>query len=160
MPATRIDLSATVRQKVCALLNARLADAVDLQTQCKQAHWNVKGPSFIALHKLFDDAHGTVEQAVDEIAERVVALGGVAHGTARAAAKASRLKEYPAAITKGRDHANALAERLAAFGASVRAAIDESDRLGDKGTADLFTGVSRDIDKLLWFVEAHLHANA
>ncbi|MFM9957991.1 MAG: DNA starvation/stationary phase protection protein Dps [Phycisphaerales bacterium] len=160
MTATRNDLSSATRQKVCAILDARLADAVDLATMCKQAHWNVKGPSFIALHKLFDEVHEVVEGAVDEIAERVVALGGTAHGTARAAAKGSTLKEYPANITKGRDHAAALADRLAAFGKLARSAIDDTTKLGDAGTADLFTGVSRDIDKMLWFVEAHLQANA
>lgn len=158
MSHTRNDLPAQTRQKVCSLLNARLADAVDLATHCKQAHWNVKGPSFIALHKLFDDAHETVESAVDDLAERVVALGGTALGTARAVAKASSLKEYPANLTKGRDHVHALADRLGAFAKSVRAAIDQAEDLGDAGTADLFTGVSREIDKTLWLVEAHLHA--
>lgn len=160
MIKTRNDLSPATRSKVIALLNARLADAVDLASHAKAAHWNVKGPSFIALHKLFDDTHATVSEMVDDLAERAVALGGVAHGTARAAAAESSLKEYPTDLADGTDHCAALADRLAHFGKLARKAIDDADKLGDAGTADLFTGVSRDCDKILWFVEAHLQAQA
>jgi starvation-inducible DNA-binding protein len=152
---TRIDLPENNRTKLIELLNARLADAFDLQSQAKQAHWNVKGPSFIALHELFDQVADSVREHVDTIAERVTALGGVARGTARLAAQASGLKEYPLDIAEGLDHVNALAGAMATFGAAARRAIDQSDEFGDKDTADLFTAVSRDIDKLLWFVEAH-----
>jgi starvation-inducible DNA-binding protein len=152
---SRIDLSKKTKQQMIALLNARLADAVDLLTQTKVAHWNVKGPSFIALHKLFDDVYEVVEEAVDEIAERCVALGGMAHGTARHVAKHSTLKEYPAQAVQGVDHVISMADRLAAFGTQVRAAIDLATTANDAGTADLFTGISRDIDKMLWFVESH-----
>ena len=114
-----------------------------------------RGPSFIALHKLFDEVHASVAEYVDLIAERAVQLGGVAEGTARIAARRSDLEEYPAGIADGRRHVEALSSALAAFGAGVRRAIDEADGLGDKGTADLFTEVSRGIDKWLWFVEAH-----
>src|SRR5689334_18673029 len=96
MYPTRNDLPEAARTKLVDLLNARLADAVDLQTQCKQAHWNVKGPSFIALHELFDKVNGEVEDYVDLIAERAVQLGGTAKGTARQAALRSSLPEYPA----------------------------------------------------------------
>lgn len=160
MSKTRNDLPAGARTKVVALLNARLADASDLVSQTKQAHWNVKGPSFIALHKLFDEAYETFSEAVDEIAERAVALGGVARGTARTAAAHSSLKEYPADLTSGTDHCAALADRVAHFGKLIRQAIDDADKLGDADTADLFTGISRECDKTLWFIEAHLQAKA
>jgi starvation-inducible DNA-binding protein len=154
---TKNDLSEGVRIKVVQLLNERLADCIDLQTQTKQAHWNVKGPNFIALHELFDQVNAAVEDYVDEIAERAVQLGGVAEGTARMVARRSSLAEYPAAVD-GRSHVEALSSALAAFGRSARKAIDDTNELGDLDTADIFTEVSRGIDKWLWFVEAHLQA--
>ena len=158
MYATKNDLSESIRTKVVQLLNARLADAIDLQTQMKQAHWNVKGPNFIALHELFDKINEDVEDYVDLIAERVVQLGDIALGTARSVAQRSQQKEYPLTISSGRDHVEAVASALATFGKAARAAIDASDELRDKDTADIFTEVSRGVDKWLWFVEAHLHA--
>ena len=155
---TKNDLSEAIRGKAIELLNARLADAIDLQTQTKQAHWNVKGPNFIALHELFDKINEDVEDYVDEIAERVVQLGGVAEGTTRMAAKRSSLAEYPAIAVDGRSHVEALSSALAAFGAAARKGIDQADDFGDLDTADLFTEISRGIDKWLWFVEAHLQA--
>ena len=155
---TKNDLSEGTRVKAVELLNARLADCKDLQTQVKQAHWNVKGPNFISLHLLFDKVNDAVEGYVDEIAERAVQLGGVAEGTARMVAKRSSLAEYPASAADGRSHVEALSSALAAFGAAARKAIGEADDLGDLDTADLFTEVSRGIDKWLWFVEAHLQA--
>jgi starvation-inducible DNA-binding protein len=155
---TKNDLAEGVRGKAVELLNARLADAVDLQTQTKQAHWNVKGPNFIALHELFDKINEDVEDYVDEIAERAVQLGGVAEGTARMAAKKSALAEYPANAVDGRSHVDALSSVLAAFGKSARKAIQDANDLGDLDTADLFTEISRGTDKWLWFVEAHLQA--
>ncbi|SIN68456.1 starvation-inducible DNA-binding protein [Singulisphaera sp. GP187] len=156
---TKNDLSEAVRTKAIKLLNERLADCIDLQTQTKHAHWNVKGPNFIALHELFDQVNAAVEDYVDDIAERAVQLGGVAEGTARSVAKRTTLPEYPAAAADGRSHVEALSSALAAFGAKARKAIDESGDLGDLDTADLFTEVSRGIDKWLWFVEAHLQAD-
>ena len=155
---TKNDLSKATRNKVIELLNARLADCIDLQTQVKQAHWNVKGPNFIALHELFDKINGDVQEYVDEIAERAVQLGGVALGTARMVAKRSTLAEYPESAVDGRTHVDALSTALAAFGKLARKAIDESNEVGDQDTADLFTGVLRGIDKWLWFVEAHHQA--
>ncbi len=152
---TKNTLSKTIRTKACALLNARLADCVDLQTQMKQAHWNVKGPSFIGLHELFDKVNEDVESYVDSIAERAVQLGGVVMGTARTAAKGSSLPEYPHDISNGLDHVEAVSTALAAFGKLVRTAADEADDLGDMDTSDLFIEVSRGVDKWLWFVEAH-----
>ncbi|AGA28269.1 DNA starvation/stationary phase protection protein Dps [Singulisphaera acidiphila] len=155
---TKNDLAETIRIKAIKLLNERLADSIDLQTQTKQAHWNVKGPSFIALHELFDEINSAVEDYVDEIAERAVQLGGVAEGTARIVAQRSTLTEYPATAIDGRSHVEALSSALAAFGKSARKAIDEANEFGDLDTADLFTEVSRGIDKWLWFVEAHSQA--
>jgi starvation-inducible DNA-binding protein len=155
---TKNDLSEGTRTKMVELLNARLADCIDLQTQTKQAHWNVKGPNFIALHELFDQVNEAVEDYVDDIAERAVQLGGVAEGTARTVARRSALAEYPAKAADGRSHVEALSSALAAFGKAARHAIAEVNELGDVDTADLFTEVSRGIDKWLWFVEAHLQA--
>lgn len=153
---TKNDLPETTRVKVVELLNARLADCIDLQTQIKHAHWNVKGPNFIALHELFDKINEEVEDYVDDVAERAVQLGGVAEGTARLAAQRTTLPEYPAKTADGRSHVDALSTVLAAFGKSARQAITAANDLGDLDTADLFTEVSRGIDKWLWFVEAHL----
>ena len=156
MNPTRNDIPLKVRKEVIALLNARLADAIDLNLQAKQAHWNVKGPQFYMLHGLFDKVAETAEEAVDEIAERAVALGGTAEGTIAAIAKGTTLPAYPLNVKDGRSHVERIAQALANFGEQVRDAIERSDKLGDKDTADLFTGISRDTDKYLWFVEAHL----
>ncbi|MEO6334383.1 MAG: DNA starvation/stationary phase protection protein Dps [Pyrinomonadaceae bacterium] len=153
---TKIDLAKETREKLIALLNSRLADASDLKSQAKQAHWNVKGMSFIALHELFDNVATAVEAHTDLIAERVTTLGGTAMGTVRLAAQNSRLSEYPHEITDGAAHVDALSTALADFGKVVRKGIDEATDLGDQDTADIFTEISREIDKQLWFVEAHI----
>ena len=158
MHPTRNDLSNKTRSRVVDVLNARLADAIDLQLQVKQAHWNVKGPGFYALHELFDKIASEVSGHVDEMAERITALGGVAEGTVQAVVGRSRLEAYPLGISEGRAHLEALAGALARFGKSVRKAIDDTGKAGDADTSDLFTGISRSIDKNLWFVEAHLQA--
>lgn len=155
---TRTDLALSLLEQSIVLLQARLVDAVDLFTQIKQAHWNVKGPHFIALHELFDSIAEIVEEHSDLLAERITALGGRADGTARVAAAQSSLKEYPLDISSGKRHVAAVADQLAAFGKSARAAIDSATRSGDADTADLFTEISRTMDKQLWFVEAHLQA--
>jgi starvation-inducible DNA-binding protein len=152
---TKNDIPETTRVQVIGLLNQRLADAIDLQTQCKQAHWNVKGPSFIALHELFDDVDEAVEGYIDLIAERVVQLGGVAEGTARVVAERSSLDVYPLVLSNGLDHVDALSNALATFGRTVRLGIEEMDELSDADSADILTEVSRGVDKYLWFVEAH-----
>ena len=159
MHPTRNDLSAKTRNRVVDLLNARLADAIDLQLQTKQAHWNVKGPNFIALHELFDKIADEVEGHVDEMAERITSLGGIAEGTVQAVGGRSRLDAYPLGTAEGRAHLEALAGAFARLGKSVRKAIDESAKAGDADTSDLFTGVSRDVDKSLWLLEAHLQAD-
>jgi len=155
---TKNDLPEDTRARVIDLLNARLADAIDLQSQAKQAHWNVKGPNFIALHELFDRINKDAADNVDDLAERVVQLGGVAQGTVRTAAKRTSLAEYPSNTVDGRSHVEALASVLAAFGKSVRKAIADANDFGDADTADLFTEISCSIDKWLWFVEAHQQA--
>lgn len=158
MHNTRIDISADTREKVTEILNQSLADAVDLKSQAKQAHWNVKGMNFIALHELFDKVAGEVDIHVDDIAERITTLGGTAMGTVRLSAGRSSLPEYPHEITDGAAHVEALSSGLADFGKKVRGNIDATDLVGDADTADLYTGISRSIDKLLWFVEAHIQA--
>ena len=152
---TRNDLPVASRTQVADLLNRRLADALDLQSQCKQAHWNVKGPQFIALHKLFDDVYADVAEYADLLAERIVQLGGVARGTVRDAAETSELDEYPPAISSGEDHVKSLSAALAAFGSRMRRAIAETDDLDDAAAADICTEITRGTDKWLWFVEAH-----
>ena len=160
MYPTKNDLPEATRRQMIELCNARLADAIDLQTQTKQAHWNVKGPNFIALHELFDKISDLFLEQIDEIAERVTSLGGTAEGTVTVAAKRSKLKNYPLSITAGKDHLFYLSTQLSVFGKSVRAAIDDTNKLGDLDTADLFTGISREVDKYLWFLEAHLQEKA
>jgi starvation-inducible DNA-binding protein len=158
---TRNDLPAESREKLVELLNARLADTFDLYSQLKQAHWSVRGPDFIQLHELYDAVAESVLAFVDEIAERAASLGGLATGTVRMAAEASTLEEYPLDATSGPDTVNVVADRLAAYGAAVREAIDTADsELGDMDTSDMFTEISRTIDKHLWFVEAHHQADA
>ena len=157
---TRNDLATRTRSTVCDLLNARLADAIDLASQVKHAHWNVKGPNFIGLHTLFDAIHDVIDGQVDELAERITALGGVAAGTVAAVARASTLAAYPRDIVRGADHLDALAQGLAAYGGGLRKAIGGAGKAGDDVTADLFTGMTADIDKQLWLVEAHLQADS
>lgn len=159
MYETENDIPKPARTELNALINRRLADVIDLQMQMKQAHWNVKGTNFIGLHELFDKIAEEVEDYVDMIAERIVQLGGIAYGTVRSSAAASRLDEYPPAIAEGSAHVEAVARALSTFGREARTSIDEANALEDADTADLFTEVSRGIDKWLWFVEAHTQAS-
>jgi len=143
------------RVQAADLLNRRLADAIDLQCQCRQAHWNVKGNQFFSLHELFDEIHEEVGEYVDRLAERVVQLGGTAEGTVRVAAERSELDEYPVRMWKGADHIKSVSVALAAFGSRVRFAVQEMDELEDVVSADLCTEIASGIDKSLWYVEAH-----
>ena len=152
---TKNDLPEASRIEVIELLNRRLADGIDLQTQCKQAHWNVKGPSFIGLHKLFDEINGPVADYVDLLAERIVQLGGVADGTLRSVAGRTSLLDYPTTLSSGAEHVAALSDALAQFGRTVRIGIEEMNELEDAGSADILTEISRGVDQWLWFVEAH-----
>jgi starvation-inducible DNA-binding protein len=155
---TKNDLREKIRRAMIELLNQQLADVLDLGLQAKQAHWNIKGPHFIGLHELFDKVAEELEKFTDDIAERAIELGGVALGTIQVVAKNSRLAAYPLNISSGREHVDALSDALSNFGASTRIAIDTASKAGDADTADLFTEVSRGVDKLLWFVEAHTQA--
>jgi starvation-inducible DNA-binding protein len=152
---TKNDLPEPTRREVVALLNQRLADCIDLQAQSKQAHWNVKGPSFIALHKLFDEINAAVAEYADTLAERIVQLGGVAEGTVGAVEGRSALVDYPLTLSTGAEHVAALSDALAMFGRTVRIGIEEMNELEDAGSADILTEISRGVDKWLWFVEAH-----
>ena len=158
MYETENDLPKADREELISLINQRLADAIDLKSQIKQAHWNVKGPHFIGLHKLFDEIAEDVEKYVDMIAERAVQLGGIALGTARVASERSLLVEYPLDIADGSAHVEAVARALSTFGREARMTIDEAEELDDADTADMFTEISRAMDKWLWFVEAHTQA--
>ena len=158
MYKTKNDLPEKVRTQVVSLLQERLAEAVDLVTHAKQAHWNVKGPHFIALHELFDQVYEHAGEHVDLLAERIVQLGGTAEGTVRVVAKRSQLPEYPLAIAAGKEHVEALSRTLAYFGETIRQGIRQADEIGDMDTADIFTEISRSVDKDLWFVEAHQQA--
>jgi starvation-inducible DNA-binding protein len=153
---TRNDLPPEVREQAVTLLNQQLADTFDLQSQTKQAHWNVKGMQFFQLHELFDKLAEEIEEYVDLIAERATTLGGTALGTARMSASATRLPEFPLDLNDSRQFVEALVERFAALARTSRAAIDLANELKDADTADLFTEVSRGLDMNLWFLEAHL----
>jgi starvation-inducible DNA-binding protein len=155
MPKTRHDLPSDTRSKVCERLNERLRDSIKLGLCAKQAHWNVKGENFIALHKLFDEVYAAAEGFLDEIAERITALGGLADGSVQALHKSS-LPDHPVNKTDWKTHVNALAEELAVYARLIRVDIDTTAELGDAGTSDLLTSISREADKNLWFVEAHV----
>ncbi|MEH2011770.1 DNA starvation/stationary phase protection protein Dps [Nostoc sp.] len=153
---TRIDIPGEARVQIVVILNQTLAATLDLKTQTKQAHWNVKGTDFYQLHQLFDELAGELEEYIDLFAERITALGGYALGTVRSAASDSILPEYPFDILDGKDHVTALADRFAPYAKHIREAIAKTNDLGDADTADLYTEISRTIDKRLWFLEAHL----
>lgn len=154
--ATKNDLKSNAKTESIDLLNARLADAIDLALITKQAHWNVKGPSFIGVHEMLDKFRKELDGHVDIIAERAVQLGGTAFGTSQDVSKATTLKPYPTDIHKTKDHLAALIDRYASTAKGARAAIDDADEAGDADTADIFTAYSRSLDKLLWFLEAHV----
>ena len=153
--STRNDLKSNTRKQSIAILNARLADAIDLALITKQAHWNIKGPHFIALHEMLDGFRADLDTHVDTIAERAVQLGGTALGTSQIVVEATPLKPYPADIHSSKDHLAELIDRYAAVARLARAAINEAAEAGDADTADIFTAYSRTLDKQLWFLEAH-----
>jgi starvation-inducible DNA-binding protein len=155
MQPTHNTLPEIIRAQSIELLNKHLAAAIDLHAQVKQAHWNVRGPGFIALHELFDRVSEEVENYSDKLAERAGGLGGTAHGTLQVATERSFLVPYPHGIADGQLHIFAVAGSLAAFGQSAREASKHATDFGDVDTADLFTEISRAIDLQLWFVESH-----
>lgn len=158
MYISNIGLDEPQRLAVMAQLQARLSDALDLAAQLKQAHWNVKGANFHQLHLLFDTIFVATEAHVDLLAERIVTLGGTADGRVQTTTRATSLAVYPIDAKLGEQHASAIGRSLADFAASVRVDIDIAAEKGDAGTADLFTEISRGVDKHLWFIEAHLHS--
>lgn len=155
---SRIDIPTDLRSQIIALLNQSLATTLDLKTQVKQAHWNVKGTDFYQLHTLFDEIASEIEDFIDLIAERITTLAGYAFGTARIAATQSILPEYPFDILDGKDHLIALADRFAVYAKHLREGIAKTDELGEMDTNDLYIELSRAIDKRLWFLEAHLQS--
>jgi starvation-inducible DNA-binding protein len=154
--STGNDVASNAKKVSVEILNARLADGIDLALLTKQAHWNIKGPNFIALHEMIDGFRTELDTHVDTMAERVVQLGGTALGTTQAVSSGSTLEAYPTDIYGSEDHLKALASRYAKAASLIRAAIDETDEAGDADTADIFTAYSRALDKALWFLEAHL----
>src|SRR6195256_2297085 len=153
---THNDLSSNAKSVSIGILNARLADAIDLALLTKQAHWNIKGPQFIALHEMIDGFRTELDDHVDTMAERAVQLGGTALGTTQAVAGSTTLAPYPTDIYAANDHLAALIERYAKVGSAVRGAIDETANAGEADTADLSNAFSVALDKALWFLEAHL----
>jgi starvation-inducible DNA-binding protein len=157
---TRNDLKFNAKKVSIDVLNGRLADGIDLALLTKQAHWNIKGPNFIAVHLMLDGFRGELDTHVDTMAERVVQLGGTALGTSQTVAAASKLAPYPTDIHASKDHLGALAERYGTAANLVREAIDQTEEAGDADTSDIFTAYSRSLDKALWFIEAHLQEAA
>ncbi len=158
MHRTVNDLPSNAKTVSIDVLNARLADGIDLALLTKQAHWNIKGPQFIALHEMIDGFRTDLDEHVDTMAERIVQLGGTALGTTQTVAKATALAPYPTDISASKDHLAALIERYGKAANSVRAAIDQTSEAGDADTADIFTAYSRMLDKALWFLEAHVQS--
>jgi starvation-inducible DNA-binding protein len=155
---TRNTLPEDIRRQSVDLLGQSLATAIDMQRQAKQAHWNVQGPHFIALHLLFDEVHTAAIEWADLSAERLVALGGTADGRIQHVAAKTQLEPYPLELKDGADHVRQLAGALAKFGHQVRESIIASGDAGDPTTSDLFTQISRGVDEYLWKVEAHHYA--
>ncbi|MFC0266731.1 DNA starvation/stationary phase protection protein Dps [Kushneria aurantia] len=153
---TRNDIPEKQREQIVALMNARLAELIDLSLVIKQVHWNLKGLQFIGVHEMLDGFRAGIDGHVDEVAERLVQLGGTALGTTQSVSQNTSLEPYPTNIHKVVDHLKALADHYAATGAAVRKSIDDTSELGDEDTSDLLTGVSRTLDSNLWFIEAHL----
>jgi starvation-inducible DNA-binding protein len=151
---TRNDLPSNAKKASIGVLNGALADIIDLTNATRQAHWNVKGPNFHGLHVMFEEFYNTLAADTDELAERIVQLGGTALGTTQVVGKATRLAAYPDDLTDGMAHVKALTDRYADLAATIRAGIDETDEAGDADTADILTGVSKHLDKALWMLEA------
>ena len=156
MKTPSVELKSNAKAAIIDIMNARLADSIDLALLTKQAHWNLKGPEFIGVHEMLDLFRSGIDTHVDIIAERVAQLDGIALGTTQTVAKATALKPYPTDIKKVRDHLAALAERYAALANQVREDIDNTDEAGDADSADILTAFSRELDKDLWFIKSHL----
>src|SRR5919107_2137878 len=154
--STRNDVPSNAKKVSINILQGCLIDSVDLYNATRQAHWNVKGPHFGELHRLFEEFYNALHTSSDDLAERVVQLGGTANGTTQVLAKDTRLEPYPTDLYAGMDHVVALADRYAQVAKTLREGIDQTDEAGDADTADLLTEQSRATDKMLWMLEAHL----
>lgn len=154
--ATHNDLGANVREVSVGALNATLVDTIDLTNSVRMAHWTVRGTHFAGLHKLFETFYGDLAAVTDDVAERIVQLGGTPDGSTQLVGEKTRLTPYPTELREGMDHVKALTTRYAALAKAVREGIEATDEAGDADTADLLTGLSRQIDKALWMLEAHL----
>ncbi|MGG5818387.1 DNA starvation/stationary phase protection protein Dps [Falsiroseomonas sp. HW251] len=157
--ATRNDLADNAKKTSIGVLQGCLTDGVDLYNATRQAHWNVKGPSFGSLHLLFEGFYTTLAEDIDLLAERIVQLGGTANGTSQTVAQGTRLAPYPTALKDGMGHVKELADRYATVAKALREGIDATDEAGDADTADILTGVSKNTDKALWMLEAHLQGD-
>jgi starvation-inducible DNA-binding protein len=157
---TRNDLKDSTKTASITLLQACLTDSIDLYNATRQAHWNVKGPSFGSLHTLFETFYTQLATDIDDVAERIVQLGGTANGTTQTVAEGARATAYPTRLTAGMDHVEALLERYAGLAKTVREGIDTADEAGDANTADLLTNVSQNLDKAVWMLEAHTQAKS
>jgi starvation-inducible DNA-binding protein len=153
---TRNDTSSNAKKVSLDTLQARLADGIDLALVIKQAHWNLKGPQFIGIHEMLDGFRDEMDDYNDKVAERITQLGGTARGTVQAVSSETQLSPYPLDTYAIADHLAALIDRYATYANAVRKNIDETDDAGDPGTSDLFTEISRGVDKSLWFLEAHV----
>ena len=154
MATSRNDVNDNAKKVSIQVLQANLTDAIDLYNSTRQAHWNVKGPSFHSLHELFETFYTTLAEDIDILAERLVQLGGTAMGTSQSVVSGTRIKAYPTDVRQGDQHVVELLERYGALAATVRAGIDQTDESGDSDTADILTGVSKNLDKAVWMLEA------
>lgn len=149
-------LPEAARIQIADQLNARLSDGLDLHSQIKVAHWNIKGPQFAALHPLFETFAVSLSNFNDSIAERAVTLGARAYGTTRHVAQASRIPEYPQNTTRDLEHVRLLAERFETYLDGVRETRTVGEKLGDTDTVDLLTGIVTEFEKNAWFLRASL----
>ena len=153
---TRNTMPEKTRVEVASELQKFLAMSIDMALQCKQAHWNMKGPDFIALHELFDGITNDMREYADLIGERIVQLGTSAEGTIQAISKRTQLPEYPLTLKTGKSHIEALATSLASYGELIRAMVNRTAEMGDAATSDILTEVLRGADKWLWMLESHI----
>jgi starvation-inducible DNA-binding protein len=146
------------RSTLSDTLNERLADGLDLHSQIKVAHWNIKGPQFAALHPLFETFAVSLAAHNDSVAERAVTLGGKAYGTSRHVAKASRLPDYPQETSKDLEHVRLLADRIESYLTGVREGRKVAEQHQDTDTVDLLTGIITEFEKHAWFLRASLES--